>query len=145
MQNIYEQLKIPEEDRGTSIGKEQGEFIYEFLTKNNLKKTLEVGLAYECSTAYIISATKSPHIAIDPYGEIYDNLGLKNLKKLGLDRFLIHKNAPSHIALPNLLQEDVHLEFVFIDGGHKFDEIFIDWYYSDLLLEKNGYVLFDDS
>jgi len=37
------------------------------------------------------------------------------------------------------------IDFAFIDGGHKFDEIFLDFYYVDLLLNQNGYVLFHDA
>jgi len=52
---------------------------------------------------------------------------------------------PSQIALPNLLNENIKIDFGFIDGNHKFDNIFIDWFYIDLLLNNNGYVLFDDT
>ena len=145
MQNIYEKLEIPEDDRSTSISKEQAEFIFQFLKDKKLSHTLEIGFAYGCSTAYIISATRSAHIAIDPYEESYRNLGIKNIKNLGLIRYLIHKKEISHLVLPALLKEGIKIDFAFIDGGHKFDEIFIDWFYIDLLLQKNGYIMFDDS
>ncbi|MGF1559026.1 MAG: hypothetical protein ACFCUL_08055, partial [Flavobacteriaceae bacterium] len=44
-----------------------------------------------------------------------------------------------------LLLEELRIDFAFIDGGHKFDDIFIDFYYIDLLLNIEGYVLFHDS
>ncbi len=145
MQNIYEQLEIPEHDRLTSIRKEEAEFIYEFLHDKKITQTLETGFAYGCSTAYIMSATQSPHVAVDPFQERYEHLGLKNIKKLGLDSHLQFIKLPSHIALPNLLQEGLKIDFGFIDGGHKFDDIFIDWFYIDLLLNQGGYVMFDDT
>ena len=37
------------------------------------------------------------------------------------------------------------MDFGFIDGGHKFDDIFIDWFYIDLLLNQDGFIMFDDS
>ena len=144
MRNIYEELEIPDEHRITSIEKEEGEYIFDFMKSKIIRRTLETGFAYGCSAAYIISATNAPHIAIDPYHENYDNLGLRNLTKLGLQEHLELIKLPSHIALPQLLMKGTSIDFGFIDGGHLFDEIFIDWYYIDLLLNKNGHVMFHD-
>lgn len=91
MTGIYQQLEIPNGDKATSITETGGEYIYNFLKDNNLKKTLEVGFAYGCSTAYIISATKSIHYVIDPSQGLYFNLGLENMEKLGLKSILILK------------------------------------------------------
>jgi predicted O-methyltransferase YrrM len=144
--DIYSQLEIPEHDRVTSIKKEEAEFLYEFIQSHTLTKTIEVGFAYGCSTAYIMQATGRPHVAIDPYFEAYGNgLGPKNIEKLGLQSRLIHIQEISHAALPRLLREKQSFDFAFIDGGHKFDEIFIDWYYLDLLLDKQGYIAFHDT
>lgn len=142
---IYEKLEIPDEDRLTSIRKEEAEYLYWFLKEQRIKSSLEIGFAYGCSTAYIISATRSTHIVIDPYQSNYKNIGLKNIKQLGLEKYLRFIEKPSHSALPELLTEGVKVDFIFIDGGHKFDEIFIDWYYADLLLKTNGHVFLDDS
>jgi predicted O-methyltransferase YrrM len=144
MLNIYEKLKFPANDKTTAISRQEGELIYDFLKKNKIKKTLEVGFAYGCSAAYIISATKSKHIAIDPKPDHYGNLGRRNMKELGLQKYLDLKEGYAHDVLPNLLENELELDFAFIDGGHKFDEIFIDFYYIDLLLKQGGYVLFHD-
>jgi len=145
MTTIYQQLEIPEENKTTSITEREAEYIYDFLIKNEIKKTLEVGFAYGCSAAHIISATKNQHYAIDPYQELYSNLGIKNIEKLKLKKFLIFENDLSHNVLPDLLKKDVKVDFALIDGGHKFDDIFIDFYYIDLLLNNKGYVLLHDS
>ncbi|PIN91104.1 hypothetical protein COU57_01985 [Candidatus Pacearchaeota archaeon CG10_big_fil_rev_8_21_14_0_10_32_14] len=145
MKSLYDQLDIPKNDKQTSITREEARFIYNFLTKNNIKKTLEVGFAYGCSASYIISATKDKHYVIDPFQNKYSYLGIKNLKKLKLDNPLIFKGDYSHNVLPRLLKDGVKINFAFIDGGHKFDDIFIDFYYIDLLLNKNGFVLFHDA
>jgi len=144
MPDIYEQLEIPEERRSTSIQKAEGEFIFDFIKSKQVSRTLETGFAFGCSACYILSASDAPHIAIDPYPEVYGDLGLQNLTRLGLqDRIELIK-LPSHLALPQLLMKGTTIDFAFIDGGHLFDEIFIDWYYIDLLLNQNGHVLFHD-
>lgn len=132
-------------DSFTSVKKEEAKYIYKFLIENSIHRTLEIGLAFGRSAAYIISATDSKHIAIDPFQIRYQNAGIKNLQMLGFEERFILKADYSHNILPSLLKEDQKFDFIFIDGSHRFDGIFIDFYYSDLLLEKNGYILFHDS
>lgn len=132
-------------DSITSIKKEEARYIYEFLIEKKIYKTLEIGMAFGRSAAHIIAATNSRHIVIDPYQIDFQNLGIKNLQKLGFGEYLILKEDYSHNILPTLLKENQRFDFIFIDGGHRFDSIFIDFYYSDLLLEKDGYILFHDA
>ena len=143
-ENVYGKLTIPEKTKSTSITPGQCDFIYNFLKQKKIKKTLEVGFAYGASTASIIYATRSQHIVIDPFQSYYNRLGVKNIKKLGLKKHLRLEEDYSHNALPRLCKENVKIGFAFIDGGHKYDEVFIDFFYIDLLLQKGGFVLFDD-
>jgi len=142
--SIYSQLVIPDSRRLVSINQEDAEFIFSFLQEKKLVSTLEIGLAYGCSAAHILASTKSIHYAIDPYQEKYDHLGIKNIKKLKLDHLLQFENGLSHEILPRLLSQGNKFDFVFIDGDHRYDAIFVDFYYTDLLLNQNGYVLFHD-
>jgi predicted O-methyltransferase YrrM len=142
--SIYDKLSMPEDLRYVSVSKEQGEYIFSFLKEKKLKKTLEIGFAYGSSAAHIMSATQSDHHVIDPSPEYWDNLGFKNIKKLGLDGFLKFHKGFSHDILPRLISEGMKFDFVFIDGDHRYDAIFIDFFYSDLLLNQKGYVLFHD-
>jgi hypothetical protein len=142
--SIYSKLDIPDTDRLTSIKQEEAEFIFSFLQENKITSTLEIGLAYGCSAAYILSATKSLHYAIDPFQERYNNLGLKNIKQMGLDGLLQLEKGCSNVILPKLLLQGGKFDFIFIDGAHKYDDIFVDFYYADLLLNQNGYILFHD-
>lgn len=145
MNDIYSTLLIPEESRLTAIKKKEGEFICNFLKDKNPKVTLEVGFAFGFSAVYIMSATDSPHYVIDVDQGAYDNLGLKNVENNGFSSRLRLENDFSHNVLPRLLKEGIKLDFAFIDGGHKFDQIFVDFYYIDLLLNEHAYVLFHDS
>lgn len=142
--DLDSKLYVPSERRLVSIAREQGEFIYQFISDRSITKTLEIGLAYGYSTAFIMTATKSKHYAIDPFQYKFENIGIANVQGLNLDHNLVHVEEPSHVALPRLLSEGRKFEFVFIDGAHRFDDIFLDWYYADLLLEDGGYVFFHD-
>lgn len=106
---------------------------------------METGFAYARSASHIIAATNSLHIAIDPFQEDYKNAGLKNIEILGFEELLDFRSDFSHNVLPQLVKEGRKFEFIFIDGDHRFDGEFIDFYYSDLLLEKDGYILLHDT
>lgn len=144
MHNLYTLLEIPEKDQKTSVSREEAEFIYRFLSENQLIKTLEVGFAYGCSAAHIVSATKSKHVVIDPHQDYYDRLGEKNLEKLGFIEHISLIEDYSHNALPEFLKQKRSFDFAFIDGDHRFDAVFNDFFYIDKLLNTGGYVLFHD-
>lgn len=142
---LYDRLNIPEHGRKTAIRRDQGEFLCEFLRGRTINRTLETGFAYGCSTAYIMSATSAPHIAIDPYADSYGDVGLQNIATLGFQDRLQLIRQPSYLALPQLLAARTPIDFAFIDGGHRFEEIFIDWYYASMLLAQGGCVALDDT
>jgi len=142
---INSKLTIPAEDSASPIKSNEAEFIYDFLKEKGLTKTLETGFAYAKSASHIVAATRSRHIAIDPFQDHYQNLGKVNMKALGLDPFLELHEDYSHHVLPRLVDRKQKFDFIFIDGDHKFDGIFVDFYFSDLLLEKGGYILLHDT
>jgi predicted O-methyltransferase YrrM len=142
---IYAKLHIPDEERYMSITAEEGEELFNLLRKNESQRTMEVGLAYGASTAYIMSATNGVHVAIDPYQESFQNLGLRNIESLGLLKKLDFRPEPSLVALPQLAKEGRRFDFVFIDGEHKFDDAFTEWVISDSMLEPRGLVVFHDT
>ncbi|TVQ08385.1 MAG: class I SAM-dependent methyltransferase [Bacteroidetes bacterium] len=144
-EDISNKLIINANDESSAIKPNEALFIHDFIKGHNIKKTLEIGFAYARSASHIIQATQSKHIAIDPFQSNYDNLGLKNIENLGFSEFLDFRNDFSHNVLPKLAAENHKFEFVFIDGDHKFDGIFIDFYYSDLLINKNGFLMFHDT
>ena len=144
-EKINKKLQIPDEDSSTPIKSTEAEFIYNFVKELKLTKTLETGFAYAKSASHIIAATQSKHIAIDPFQSHYQNLGIENIKNLGFSEYLEFYNDYSHNVLPKLVTKKEKFEFIFIDGDHKFDGEFVDFYYADLLLEEGGYVLFHDT
>ncbi len=145
LQEINEQLFVPSEDSTTPVREEEAKAIYDFLKSKKISKTLEIGLAYGRSASHILYATGSKHIAMDPFQDKYGNHGVENIKKLGLaENFELIRDF-SHAVLPQLVNEGKTFEFIFIDGDHKFDGIFIDFYYSDFLIKKGGVLLFHDT
>lgn len=144
-EEINKVLEIPEWDTVSAIKQNEASFIYQFVKEKNLSHTLETGFAFARSASHIMAATGKEHIAVDPFQDHYKNMGLSNIKKLGFSDKLIFKPDFSHNVLPKLVDENKNFDFIFIDGSHTFDGIFVDFYYANLLLEKNGYVMFHDT
>lgn len=143
-EEINQILEIPPND-SSPVKSVEAAFIYDFIIEKKLTRTLETGFAYAKSASHIIAATGSKHIACDPFQENYRSLGLKNIKSLKMSDKLEFFPDYSHNVLPKLLERDEQFEFIFIDGDHSFDGALIDFYYSDLLLEKEGYILLHDT
>ncbi|MBD3241172.1 MAG: hypothetical protein GF331_11350 [Chitinivibrionales bacterium] len=143
--DIYAHISIPGRRRTTSVSRAEAHFLNTFVSELNASLTLEVGLAYGRSAAHIMSATTCPHHAIDPFqATIFENAGEENLRGLGLANRLVLHQERSHSALPKLVSEGLRFQFAFIDGGHKFDDVFVDFFYVDALLENNGWVMLHD-
>lgn len=145
--NLHKKLIIPGKLKNLEIKVKLGKFINNLILENNLRKTLEVGFGLGASSAYIINATKSRHITIDPFYKTAWNssIGKKNIQKLGFTKLLKYYDDFSYNVLPQLVRKGIKLDFAFIDGDHKYDFIFIDFFYIDLMLQKGGFILFDDA
>ncbi len=144
-EEINRKLLIPDWDTVSAIKVNEAKFIYEFIKGENITTTLETGLAFSRSASHIIAATNKIHIAIDPYQDKYKSMGLENLKKLGMDKKLDFRSDFSHNVLPELLKQGKKFDFIFIDGDHKFDGMLVDFYYSDQLVNNEGFILFHDT
>lgn len=143
-----DKLEIPNNLRKVSISKEQSKIIIDYCSKlQSNSNTLEIGLAYAGSACAILSANKSQHFAIDPNQtkDKYLNIGLKNIKSCGFDdRFNLIAGS-SEFELPKLLISKTKFKLIYIDGNHEFEQVALDFYYCDKILEVGGYLIFDDN
>lgn len=145
LEELAKKVYISEEDPHSPVKPSEAQFMYRFIKEHKLSKTLEVGFAFARSASHIMSATGATHIAMDPFQSNYGNQGLKNIESLGLSDQLDFRPDFSHNVLPQLLKENQTFDFIFIDGDHKFDGEFIDFYYADLLLQQGGFVVLHDT
>lgn len=138
-------LRTLDGDRATAIGHEEGEALFRLVRQGDLHRTLEIGFAYGFSAAYILSASHTVHVAIDPHSERYGELGLSNLAAVGVADRIQLEREPAHVVLPRLLADGRRFDFAFVDGDHKFDTTFVEFYYLDLLIDTGGIVVFHDA
>ena len=125
------------------------EFLKSVVVQIKAVVTAEVGLAYGLSALSICEGLRENggrrHIAIDPNQSTHwAGIGLENVRKAGFADLLELKEAPSYLALPQLVAEGTQIDFAYIDGWHTFDYALVDFFYFDLLLRVGGVVAIDD-
>jgi predicted O-methyltransferase YrrM len=115
-------------------------------------RTLEVGMAYGGSSLAILSTLREVHgididyrhISIDPFQSCYDYCGVEILKRCGHDGRFECLETRSDVAFPKLVAREERIDFIYVDGSHIFENVFIDFFYSAQILNQNGIILFDD-
>lgn len=122
--------------------------LYDLVRAERPARTLEIGLAHGLSGLFIAQALRDnghgTHIAIDPcQTSLFGGCGVANLERAGLADLVQVIEEPNYTALPRLLGQK--LQLVFIDGLHLFDHVLLDFFYSDLLLDVGGHLVFDDA
>lgn len=112
---------------------------------------LEVGLAYGSSALAIGEAVlatcgrRACHVMIDPFqASAYSNVGWELLCSVGLGATSKLLVEASSLVLPRLLGEGFVADAAFVDGSHRFHEVFVDLYFLRKLVRPGGLIVLDD-
>lgn len=113
---------------------------------------IEVGLAYGSSALAIGEALCSTeesdvsHIVIDPFqATAYHNVGWDVLNAAGLAAQTSLFGEPSSIVLARLAHDGFTADAAFVDGSHRFHEVFVDLYFLRKLVRPDGLIILDDA
>jgi predicted O-methyltransferase YrrM len=138
----FETVTLPERDC---------DLLRDLLISEETQTVVEVGLAYGSSALAIgeALATVDPphprHIVIDPFQEqAYANVGWDLLCAAGLDSIASLVAVPSSIALARLVTDGVVADAAFVDGSHRFHEVFVDLYFLGKIVRPGGLIVLDD-
>jgi len=128
-----------------------GAQIHRLIRESNVRESVEVGFAYGISTIWILDAlatrTGAVHRAIDPFEEtLWSGVGVQLLRDFGdngvhfewMSDYSIH-------SLSQLIKQNRLVDFVFIDGNHRFDDVIVDFYLADQLTRIGGLIALDDN
>ena len=124
----------------------------DLLVERGVRSVIEIGLAYGSSALAIGEALCSTddaeisHTIIDPFqATSFHNAGWDVLTEAGLDAHTTLIAEPSSIALARLMSADVVADAAFVDGSHRFHEVFVDLYYLRRLVRPGGLIVLDDA
>ncbi|MFC9911367.1 class I SAM-dependent methyltransferase [Streptomyces sp. NPDC127197] len=138
----FETVTVPERDCDQ---------LRDLLISEGAQTVVEVGLAYASSALAIGEAliTVNPphpqHVIIDPFQEsAWSNACWDLLRSAGLDSIAALMLTPSSIALPQLLAEGLVADAAFVDGSHRFHEVFVDLYFLRKIVRPGGLIVIDD-
>ncbi|HXU10173.1 MAG TPA: class I SAM-dependent methyltransferase [Blastocatellia bacterium] len=136
-----------------TIDPAEAELMKRLIIENRFTTCLETGVAYGASTVAICSALSIlesggeivKHYGVDPSQiEVFGGAAIAALTECGLDHIFELCEGPSHLMLPRLLDRNVTVDFVFIDGMHTFDYTLLDLFFSDKLLRPGGVLCLHD-
>ena len=121
-------------------------------------RTLEIGLGYAISTLFICeglleNAAGGRHVAIDPFqdgslladGTLFGGAGVRTLQRAGVRSLVELYDEGSEIVLPRLLAAGRTFDFAFVDGSHRFENVFLDLIFCGRLLTEGATVFVDDT
>jgi predicted O-methyltransferase YrrM len=128
------------------------EVLRDILVAHAAHVVIEVGLAYGSSALAIgealcsTGATAVSHIVIDPFqATAYDNVGWDALNAAGLAAHTTLIGEASAIALARLVHDGFTADAAFVDGSHRFHEVFVDLYFLRKLVRPGGLIVLDDA
>lgn len=127
------------------------DLVRDLLVAEGAATVVEVGLAYGSSALAVgealaaVDAPQRRHVVIDPFQDTqYDDVGWQMLREAGLDDTVRLMRSASSVALPQLVHEGLVADAAFVDGSHRFHEVFVDLYFLRQLVRPGGLVLVDD-
>jgi predicted O-methyltransferase YrrM len=136
-------------DTAVKIPPDEGVWLYEECLRSKPQNTLEVGLGYGFSTLFFLAGlTKNghgQHTAIDPYNRNrWHGIGITTATALapaGRVRILEETSVQAAVTLE---REGLTYDFIFIDGGHLYEQALVDFFLYAKLCTIGGLVVFDD-
>jgi len=134
-----------------SVPQSDCDLLRDLLVTERVETTVEVGLAYGSSALAIgealvsVGATRPEHVIIDPLQATeWSNVGWQLLRSAGLDAIASLIDQPSSMALPRLIGDGFTADAAFVDGSHRFHEVFVDLYFLRKIVRPGGLVVVDD-
>jgi predicted O-methyltransferase YrrM len=138
----FETVTLPERDC---------DLLRDLLIAERVETVVEIGLAYASSAlavgeALVTVGSPDPrHVIIDPFQDhAYADVGWELLRAAGLDSIAGLVRAWSSVALAELVSEGFVADAAFVDGSHRFHEVFVDLYFLRKIVRPGGLIVLDD-
>lgn len=151
---LYEAGVAPDVDGGTvpvlphALPRADSDGIAALVVREQARRTLEVGIGIGVGTLAVCEAllelgVEGGHVVVDPF-DFGNDVAVRTLRDAGVEPMVTRLREPSQTALPRMVAEGDRLDLVLVDGGHRFDEVFLDLIHADALVRPGGVVVTDD-
>jgi predicted O-methyltransferase YrrM len=138
----FQRVTLPERDC---------DLLRDLVVAEGVETIVEIGLAYGSSALAIGEALvsvprKRPlHVIIDPLQETaWSNVGWELIRSSGLDATSRLVLQSSSQALAGLVEQGFTADAAFVDGSHRFHEVFTDLYFLRKIVRPGGIIVLDD-
>ena len=74
---------------------------------------------------------------------LWHGVGATQARRLSSKRFTLIEDYSIHV-LSDFIRAGKSFDFIFIDGNHRFDDVLVDFYLADQVLEVGGLMVLDD-
>ena len=114
--------------------------------ENACRTVVEIGMAFGASSLAILEGLPEGGtlLSIDPFQQDYGRIGetlVHRSSRAGAHRLI---ELPDYLALPQILDQGLAVDLVYIDGMHTFDYVALDAFYADKLIKPGGIIAFND-
>jgi predicted O-methyltransferase YrrM len=138
----FDRVAVPERDCNV---------LRDLLITDGVGTVVEIGLGYGSSALAIgealltVGTPRPQHVIVDPLQETeWHDVGWQLLRSAGLDRIVRLIRQPSSMPLPQLVGEKFTADAAFVDGSHRFHEVFLDLYFLRRIVRPGGLIIMDD-
>jgi predicted O-methyltransferase YrrM len=144
--HAYKQLNLTRDPKTgvISLADPEIEWLLQLAGDHGVKRSLETGLGNGWSAAALFLAGVEEHTAVE--------ISTRNLRvsqpnvmkaKRPEQRFRLLMGS-SDVRLAELVGVGAKFDLIMIDGGHSFEDVFIDIHYARSLLDEGGIMVLDD-
>jgi len=144
---VYDKVVVPEQERLTPLEAHQLELLLEFACAGKVADVLEVGLGWGVSAAAIQTLPSlESHFVVELQSNPRSKSALENIRAVAGPtpkcKVIIED---SKLALPQIARSGRKFDLILIDGGHRFDDVFVDVTYARQMIRPSGLIFLDDT
>jgi predicted O-methyltransferase YrrM len=146
--DLQRRTVIDEDDRATALAPEKTSYLLEHALSRKPARVLEIGLGWGFSAAGLQSlGCVRQHVIVEfDVGSARAIRAERNVRAITTrPESLEFCWGNSDRVLPRLCDRGEQFDLIFIDGGHRYDDVFIDFHFSRMLAAPGGSILLDDT
>lgn len=156
LREMYETRQVPlpaggHRGLGANISGEHADALHRTVLATSPTEVVEIGMACGASSLAILTALdelggERRLRSVDPWQlRHYGRAGVHAVERAGFGGRHELVARPDHLALPQLEEAGLRIQFAYVDGLHTFDRTLLDFFYLDRLLDVGGVIAFNDA